>query len=303
MTFDTSDIPASPLEFILRQQDGTELYIKRDDLVHPIIEGNKWRKLKYNIIEVLQKEMKTIISVGGAYSNHLLALSQAGKYYQFQTKGFVYGDYVDVHNFTLSSCRKNGMEIVPLSKKEFLHIKEEGFSNREYEYFVPEGGSNNLSFIGTGELYAELIQQMPDLTHIVLPFGSGGTTAGIYQASLRSIEIIAIPVLKLNPKQHLLKIFHRDFDALKSFDEYHFGGYAKFNQTLLDFITSWYEKYSMVVDPIYNGKALFGLIEKLSHGYFPPYSKIAYIHTGGSQGIVGFNRRFNLNLPEKGMEI
>ena len=86
MTFDTSDIPASPLEFILRQQDGTELYIKRDDLVHPIIEGNKWRKLKYNIIEVLQKEMKTIISVGGAYSNHLLALSQAGKYYQFQTK-------------------------------------------------------------------------------------------------------------------------------------------------------------------------------------------------------------------------
>ena len=247
--------------------------------------------------------MKTIISVGGAYSNHLLALSQAGKYYQFQTKGFVYGDYVDVHNFTLSSCLNNGMEIVPLSKKEFLHIKEKGFSTREYEYFVPEGGSNNLSFIGTGELYAELIQQMPDLTHIVLPFGSGGTTAGIYQASLRSIEIIAIPVLKLNPKQHLLKIFHRDFDALKSFDEYHFGGYAKFNQTLLDFITSWHEKYSMVVDPIYNGKALFGLIEKLSHGYFPPYSKIVYIHTGGSQGIVGFNRRFNLNLPEKGMEI
>ena len=296
-------MPASPLEFILRKQDGTELYIKRDDLVHPIIEGNKWRKLKYNIIEILQREVKSVISVGGAYSNHLLALSQAGKHYQFNTKGFIYGDYVDVNNFTLSSCRNNGMDVVPLPRNEFLHIKTEEYPNKEYEYFVQEGGSNDLAFIGSGELYTELTEQIPDMTHIVLPFGSGGTVAGIYQASSEKVEIIAIPVLKLNPKQHLLKTFHREFPVLKSFDDYHFGGYAKFNQALLDFITFWHVKYSMVLDPIYNGKALFGLIEKLSQGYFPPYSKIAYIHTGGSQGIVGFNRRFNLNLPEKGMEI
>ncbi|MCO6462460.1 MAG: pyridoxal-phosphate dependent enzyme [Saprospiraceae bacterium] len=295
----TWKLPYSPLEKINADYCEISLYLKRDDLVHPTIEGNKWRKLKYNLKNALANRINTLVSVGGAYSNHLLALSQAGKHYGLKTQGYIYGSHADVHNYTLRACRNNGMEIFPIAKSLFEPYKKGMFVLPPDAVFIPEGGSNMLALEGCRELYLEIEDQLPDVTHIVLPFGSGGTTAGIYLAKKPQVDVLALPILKLNPVEHLSRIYTGDFSGLKYSGEYHFGGYARFNDELLTFIKAWHEKTGIVIDPVYNGKALFALCDLVEKKYFPEGSKVVYIHTGGSQGICGFNERYNCALPER----
>lgn len=293
------DFPYSPMERVHDSLKGISLHIKRDDLVHPVIEGNKWRKLKYNLEFALQNGFRTIISVGGAFSNHILALSQAGKIYNLNTRGYIYGAHIDLDNPTLSACRVNGMEVLSVPKTQFGRYKAGEFPLETDEFFVPEGGSNELALRGCAELYHEIVEQKPDVTHIMLPFGSGGTSAGIYRVKRKEIELLVVPILKLNPIEHLGRTFPYVFTGLQYTGDYHFGGYARFNDKLIQFIRTWYEKTGIVVDPIYNGKGLYAFYDLAEKGYFPVGSKVVYVHTGGSQGIAGFNGRFGLGLPER----
>lgn len=292
------DFPYSPMESVDENINRVSIYLKRDDLVHPVIEGNKWRKLKYNLEFSLQNGIRTIISVGGAFSNHLLALSQAGKLYNLNTRGYLNGENVDLNNPTLSVCRANGMEVILIPKVQFGYYKTGEFLCRSDEYFVPEGGSNEFALKGCAELYYEIEHQLPDVTHIVLPFGSGGTTAGIFRVKRADVEILSVPVLRLNPIEHLGRTYHSDFAGLQYSLDYHFGGYARFNDKLIQFIRDWYARTGIKIDPIYNAKGLYALYDLAGKGYFPEGSKVVYVHTGGSQGIKGFNRRFGVSLPE-----
>lgn len=293
---------ASPVEEIylpILKEKGVRLLIKRDDLIHPVIEGNKFRKLKYNLEEIISRGIKSVTTFGGAFSNHLLAASQAGKLFGCETNAFVNSNYADPENSTLKVCRDNGMKLTFLDRQTYkstiINLKSDNST-----YLLPEGGSNDLAIIGCREIIDELSVQIPEVTHFVLPFGTGGTLSGILSARNNNLQIIAVPVLKLNVFEHLKNNFPEiNTSDLIAWDEYHFGGYAKINNELVDFIINWHADTGIIIDPIYNGKALFGLMDKVKNDYFEKGATIIYLHTGGSQGIVGINYRFNLKLPQK----
>lgn len=300
MNLSLSYSPVQELNFDLFKDKGVRVFIKRDDLIHPVIEGNKFRKLKYNLEKITSGQYQTIETFGGAYSNHLLAVSQAGKLINIATRGYINSKYADPENPTLKACRSNGMELVFLDKAGFKTQSETPASSEQYVFTLPEGGSNDLALKGSGEIVEEIITQLPETTHIISPLGTGGMIAGMVISMPGSIRLIAAPVLKMDALIHLQNNFSSiDFNDLEIWDEYHFGGYAKINPELIFFIQDWYTKTGIVIDPIYNGKALYGLFEKIEQGHFPDGSEIVYVHTGGSQGILGMNERFGLDLPIK----
>ena len=297
------DVLASPLERISNQlftKKRVNIFIKRDDLIHPVIEGNKFRKLKYNIEKIIKGQYKVIETFGGAYSNHLLAVSQAGKYINIPTIGYVNAAYADPNNHTLKACAENGMELRLIDKVNFKKLLEEGRGIDNNSYFLPEGGSNEEALKGTSEIVTEILVQLPSASHIVCPLGTGGTIAGMTTTDNKHLKIIAVPVLKMDAVSHLQNKFNQlDFDDLEIWPDCHFGGYAKIQPELIDFIKTWYDDTNIVIDPIYNGKALYGLFDKINNDHFPEGSNIIYVHTGGSQGIYGMNERFGLKLPVK----
>ena len=297
------DVVSSPLERIsnaLFTKKGVNVFIKRDDLIHPVIEGNKFRKLKYNIEETIKGQYKVIETFGGAYSNHLLAVSQAGKLFNLKTIGYVNANYADAKNHTLKSCAENGMELKYLDKIQFKTMLEEGRGKENNSYFLPEGGSNKEALRGTSEIVSEIVSQFSGVTHVVCPLGTGGTVAGMTNNSNKHLKIIAVPVLKMDAVTHLQNKFtNLDFKDLEIWPDYHFGGYAKIKPELIAFIKEWCEETGIVIDPIYNGKALFGVFDKIRNDHFAAGSNIVYVHTGGSQGIYGMNERFGLKLPVK----
>lgn len=292
-----SSFPFSPLQRIETVSTAVELYIKRDDLIHPLIEGNKWRKLKYNIQAILDKNIRKVVTFGGAYSNHLLATSQAGRIYGFETRAYVNAPYADPSNPTLSACISNGMKIDLVDRTEFRRLQAIN-KMQDDGYILPEGGSNEAALKGCSEIYMEIISQLPDVSHIITPMGTGGTATGINMVKDPDIRLIVIPVLRLNGRIHISRLFgQQSFSEQDFWSSYHFGGYARYNDSLIHFIKQWFRDHHIVLDPVYNGKALYGLIEKIGQYYFPEGSKIVYLHTGGSQGILGFNQRHKQNLP------
>ncbi len=297
------DVDQSPLDEIFFDFPGAKkirLFLKRDDLIHPVIEGNKFRKLKYNLLEILNGDYKLIESFGGAYSNHLLAVSEAGRLLDLPTRGYVNGIYADHNNITLTTCRGNGMELIFLNKAEYKARSESINDHDEFIFTLPEGGSNDLALKGSGEIMDEILLQIPDTTHVICPLGTGGTIAGMVSNNSSAIQLIAVPVLKMDTFKHLNRIYPAiNFSNLEIWDDYHFGGYAKISDKLIGFIRNWFTEKRIVIDPIYNGKALFGLFDKVSKGHFLAGSRIVYVHTGGSQGILGMNARFGLGLPVK----
>lgn len=300
MNFDTAPSPLERITNDLFTQKKVNVFIKRDDLIHPFIEGNKYRKLKYNLIETLKGNYQVIETFGGAYSNHLLAVSQTGKWLNIPTIGYVNATYADPNNYTLKACAENGMELKFLDKTQFKKMLEEGRGSEKNSYFLPEGGSNVRAMKGTSEIVNEIILQLPGVTHIVCPLGTGGTIAGMTSSDNKPLTIIAVPVLKMDTVTHLQNKFnYLDFSYLEIWPDYHFGGYAKIKPVLIDFIKTWYGDTNIVIDPIYNGKALYGLFDKIQNDHFAGGSNIVYVHTGGSQGIYGMNERFGLDLPVK----
>ena len=291
---------ASPMEkirFRNSEKAGVNFYIKRDDLIHPVIEGNKFRKLKYNLLEIIKTGAKEVVTFGGAFSNHLLAVSQAGKMFDFKTKAIINATYADKTNYTLSNCIANGMELELCDKNKFRELRD-FYKSQKSVYYLPEGGSNNFALKGCAEIADEIYEQLPQATHVIIPFGTGGTAAGMIQNMKPEVRIIVVPVLKLNVLDHLNDSFPDVItDDITVWDDYHFGGYAKINLELIEFIKEWFGSTNIIIDPIYNGKALFGVVEKISSGYFPSGSNIVYVHTGGSQGIHGINARYKINLP------
>lgn len=297
--------PLQQLNEPIFETHNVNVYIKRDDLIHPHISGNKWRKLKHNIIDAKKRNKSLLISFGGAYSNHIHALAHAGKEFGFNTLGIIRGEY-DPSNPTLQYAQSCGMELKFISRLEYKQRHDAQYlSDLEKSYpdsvVIPEGGTNELALLGFSDLIDEIPRSQSD--YLICPCGSGGTSAGLLANCDETQTVVSIPVLK--KAQYLYEeITHlagNNKTNLQFFDEYHQGGYGKINPQLLDFIQVFYQQHGILLEPIYSGKMMMAFYDLLEKGHFKRGSSITLLHTGGIQGIDGMKQRglIPINWPIK----
>ena len=273
--------------------NGVELFIQREDLRHPFISGNKWWKLKYNIEEAKRLKAHCILTFGGAYSNHLAATAFACEENGLKSIAVVRGE--EVENSTLSFCKEHGMELRFVSREEYRlkqYDTEEGF------FVIPEGGANEFGVKGCTEI---LDERAHEFDYIIDPCGTGNTLSGLIISSSVHHKVLGFPVLKGDEfLQDEVELNLNHFSSSKKnwqliFD-YHFGGYAKVNDELFNFILDFQQRYKIALDAVYTGKMMYGVFDLLGKYAFPVGSKILLIHTGGLQGNKGIKERFGVDL-------
>jgi 1-aminocyclopropane-1-carboxylate deaminase len=273
--------------------NGIELFIKREDLLHPVISGNKFRKLKYNLLAAKDQNKKILLTFGGAFSNHIVAVAGAGKEFGFETIGVIRGEELEekiYENPSLSVAQQFGMKFVFVSRdtyrlKETPEFLEEMQSQFGDFYLLPEGGTNELAIKGCEEILNELDSEF---SYVCTSVGTGGTVSGIINGSSSNQNIIGFSSLKGDFLQNDIAKFAKQKNWSVNC-EYHFGGYGKVTRELIDFMNSFYLEHAIPLDPIYTGKMMFGILDLIQNDFFPPNSKILAIHTGGLQGILGMN--------------
>ncbi|CAM1360824.1 1-aminocyclopropane-1-carboxylate deaminase [Tenacibaculum soleae] len=282
------------------EEKKVELFIKREDEIHPFVSGNKFRKLKYNVSEAKDQQKKSLLTFGGAFSNHIVATAVAGSLSGFKTIGIIRGDELGnnfgktiAENSTLREAYKNGMEFKFVSRSIYRDKTSEEFINdlrKEFGdfYLIPEGGTNELAIKGCKEI---LNEEDENFDYICCAIGTGGTIAGLINSTKKHQKVIGFPALKGDFLQQEVKRFANNKSNWSLQTDYHFGGYGKYNEDLIRFINEFKEQVKIPLDPIYTGKMLFGIIEMIKENKFPENSKIIAIHTGGLQGIDGVNQK------------
>jgi len=282
--------------------NGISLTIKREDLIHPFVSGNKFRKLKYNLLQAKAESQTTLLTFGGAFSNHIAAVAYAGKEQGFETIGVIRGDELEdkiSENPTLQFAQDCGMRFEFVSREEYRMKSEISFlENLKHKfgsfYLVPEGGTNELAIKGCQEI---LTEEDAQFDFICCAVGTGGTISGIINSVLPHQKVLGFPALKGDFLINEIRNFVQN-ENWELITDYHFGGYGKVNQELIAFINQFYAAYQIPLDPIYTGKMVFGVMDLIQKNYFAENSKILMIHTGGIQGIQGMNIRLaNKQLP------
>ncbi|MEN9876920.1 MAG: 1-aminocyclopropane-carboxylate deaminase [Bacteroidota bacterium] len=282
---------------------GISLVIKREDLIHPFVSGNKFRKLKYNLLQAKAENQSTLLTFGGAYSNHIAAVAYAGKENGFQTIGIIRGDELGdkiESNPTLKFAQECGMQFEFVSRETYRLKTEATFLEQLQQqygafYLIPEGGTNAFAIQGCEEI---LTPEDASFDYVACAIGTGGTISGIINSVLPHQKVLGFPALKGNFLQDEIRNFVRQ-DNWELITDYHFGGYGKVTNDLIDWINQFYEQTQIPLDPVYTGKMVFGIVDLITKNYFPENAKILLIHTGGLQGIQGMN----LKLINKGLPI
>lgn len=285
----------------LLKTHGVRFSVKREDTLHTEISGNKWHKLKYNIDEMKRQGFDLAASFGGPFSNHLHALSFAGKELGFKTIGFVRGEVQQPLNPTLQDATNWGMQLIPVSREVYrqknkLELIEKLIAPFSPCYVIPEGGANKLAVKGCSELAEIISQQALDIDVICAPCGTGATLAGLVSgASVK--KILGFSALKNN---HDLE---GDINALLTecgtsekqnwqlIHDYHFGGFAKITSELVVFMDEWLEQTGITLDPIYTAKMFYGICDMIKKGCFKKGEHIVALHTGGLQGLRGMQAK------------
>lgn len=274
------------------------VFIKREDLLHPQISGNKFRKLKYNLIKGRQLNQRTLLTFGGAYSNHIAAVAAAGHEFGFNTIGIIRGEELlgkINDNPTLRLAQQQGMRLVFISRADYRRKTEPNFiqalQNQFGEfYLIPEGGTNPLAVQGCTEILTAQDKQQFD--YICCAVGTGGTIAGLIESSTDQQMVLGFPALKGDFLQAEIQQWTQKTNW-ELVPGYHWGGYAKTTPALLQFVQDFYGQNGIEIEPVYTGKMLFGIFDLIQQGYFPAHSQILVIHTGGLQGNL--STRFNLS--------
>jgi 1-aminocyclopropane-1-carboxylate deaminase len=284
---------------------GVELYLKREDEIHPFVSGNKYRKLKYNLIEAEKLGVKILLTFGGAYSNHIAAVASAGNELGFKTIGVIRGEELKEKVFfnpTLNFAQQCGMRFEFVSRENYRDKTSEAFINNLKDkfgdfYLIPEGGTNTLAIKGCEEILTKTDKYFD---YICCAVGTGGTISGLINCSKPSQQVLGFPALKGDfLQQDISRFVYKTNWKLTT--DYHFGGYAKINEELIAFINEFSSSQDILLDPVYTGKMMFGIFDLIEKGFFPKGTKILAIHTGGLQGIVGMNailKKKNLPLIE-----
>ncbi|UII35087.1 pyridoxal-phosphate dependent enzyme [Fulvivirga ulvae] len=281
-------------------EKGVRLFIKREDKIHPFVSGNKWRKLKYNLLKAREDGHKTLLTFGGAFSNHIYAAAAAAKEAGFESIGVIRGDELADKplNETLSFAKYNGMKFHFVSREDYRIKHEELFITGLKEqfgefYLVPEGGSNHLAIRGCEEIVDDQVKRFD---FIGLPVGTGGTISGIISASDKYQQVIGFSALKgdflIDEVKNFLSSYQINRPVSLNWQietDYHFGGYAKTTPELINFIKRFEADHHIPLDQVYTGKMMFGLYDKIRKGYFDEGVKILAIHTGGLQGRRLYN--------------
>ncbi|MEO9474564.1 MAG: pyridoxal-phosphate dependent enzyme [Cyclobacteriaceae bacterium] len=286
--------PIVDINYAEAATQGISLMLKRDDLIHAHIMGNKWRKLKYNLEEANRLGCKTLVTFGGAFSNHIAATAAAAHEHGLKSIGIIRGDELNENsNPTLQKAAENGMHFEFVSRESFRELKNNLIAVQEAHpdaYVLPEGGTNHLAIKGASEITSEI---NVEYDFILCPVGTGGTMAGILKALPSEKKVIGISSLKGAWIQREFQALLQQNQIIKKnwviLEDYHFGGYGKTDDTLINFINYFLNEYKIQLDPIYTGKMMFGVCDLIQKGFFPPKSKIVVLHTGGLQGIAGFN--------------
>ncbi len=274
------------------QADGPaiRLGLKRYDRLHPLVSGNKWRKLKYNLLAARERNLNTLLTFGGAYSNHLYATAAAGQVFGFRTIGVVRGDELAdaPRNSTLAFCESCRMTLHFVSRTDFRRKDDPAFIASLLArygpcYVLPEGGTNELAMKGTAEIVPEIIAQLsyaPD--YVCCPVGTGGTVAGLIESAPPEMTVLGFLSLKA-PDFQLPRIVSptTNFHLMT---DYHFGGYAKTTPELLNFIRAFEQRTGILMEQVYTGKMLYGIYDLARQGYFPDGATVVAVHTGGLQG-------------------
>lgn len=281
---------------------GLELYIKREDNIHEFISGNKYRKLKYNITEASRLGFNSLLSFGGAYSNHIAAVAYAGKSFGFNTIGVIRGEELEdktENNPTLKFARSCGMKLKFVTREDYKKRSDDAFIMhlvKEFGsfYYIPEGGTNIQAVKGCEEILTE-----PDkaFDYVCCAVGTGGTISGLINASEPHQKILGFPALKGSFLSDNISKFvtRKNWELI---GDYHFGGYAKINIDLIAFINQFKREHGIPLDPVYTGKMMYGIMDMIRLNKFPKGSRILAIHTGGLQGIAGMNAKLKLKkLP------
>ena len=281
---------------------GVSVTIKREDRIHRMISGNKYRKLKYNLLEAREKGCSKLLTFGGAFSNHIAAVAAAGNEFGFETIGVIRGEELEskiANNPTLSYSASQGMTFKFVTRSQYRLKGDASFIDKLKEefgsfYLIPEGGTNDLAVKGCEEI---LTQEDQEMNYICCAVGTGGTISGFINASNKDQMVLGFPALKGDFLSEDIRKFATR-DQWKLITDYHFGGYGKINQELIGFINEFKMKYQIPLDPIYTGKMMFGIFDLIKKGFFPKGSQILAIHTGGLQGIEGMNQKLKQkNLP------
>lgn len=264
----------------------------RLDVLHPVMSGNKWYKLKYSVQQAQQNGYDTILTFGGGYSNHLVATAAAAHEAGLKSIGFVRGVYDNLTS-TLQTCKEYGMQLIPISHEEYkLKTDEAWLQHVRYKYpnafIVPEGGANEWGRTGAATI-AEYINDA--YTHICTSIGTGTTFIGLRNALPSDVQIWGYAPMKggVYLKDEIAQYFNNDNWQL--FDNWHFGGFGKVNDELLSFMNEFYKTADIPLDVVYTGKMMYGIRQQMQQGIFPQAANILCIHTGGLQGNTSVKDR------------
>lgn len=300
----------SPLEKIthpLFKQFGLEVFIKRDDLIHPIISGNKWRKLKGNLVQAKQLGKKGILSFGGAYSNHIHALAYACFSEKLPCIGVIRGEEFYQQNTTLKQAAQWQMQLKFVDRQTYRmrhhpdYLAELAKEFPDY-FIVPEGGTNIYALSGMAEVIEELEQQV-EFDTLITATGSAGTISGLIAADNNKHQLIGIPVLKqgeylVNEIKRLFPKNCQKFNNWQLRTEFHRGGYGKFSAADAERIVEFIDTTGIPFEPVYSGKMLLAFLDMMLAGEFKQGQRIVLLHTGGLQGLNGLAERGKINLAQ-----
>lgn len=292
--------PLQKIEDLIYDKHQLEVFVKRDDLIHLEISGNKWRKLKYNFEKFKSGKYDAVLTFGGAYSNHIAATAAAGRMFHIPSIGIIRGEELnETSNATLSKANADGMNLVFVSREIYDQRYERIYHEELRREFgnvliIEEGGANFLGAQGVAELVQEIAFE-PD--YLYTAAGTGTTAAGLLLGTKTS-KIIAVAALKNGSFliDEIGKILYYSFfddelvaDYLKRLTletEYHFGGYGKYTDELLDFMQSWKVKTGIALEQVYTAKMIYAFEQDILANKIKPNSKVVLLHTGGLQGIL-----------------
>jgi len=287
--------PKNSINQSLGDVDGHSIVVKREDLTHPIVSGNKFRKLKYEFQQVLNRDIPLVITYGGAFSNHLAATAALGKMLGVQTLGIVRGEEWQTkisESTTLFYCQQQGMQLYCVSRTSYSQKESaeevQQILKKKIKYkLIPEGGTTPLAIRGCTEILND-----KDLSFdvVCVSVGTGGTLIGLSKAAREAQRILGFNALNNSSVENFISS-QSDVSNWEINSDYTFGGYAKTTPTLITFMNTFYQQYKIPLDPVYTGKMLFAIFDLIKSGKWKWGKRILVIHTGGLQGIAAMNHQ------------
>lgn len=271
-------------EFFLEKH--LRVFVKEDYLTHPQLSGNKWRKLKYNLIDATNIGKSKLLSFGGAYSNHVYALGGVAKHTAFEVHCIIRGEELnETCNDTLAYAHENGVNLHFVSRTAYRDKERIAAEFGDEFYVIPEGGSNDAALIGVSEVIDEILDVMtPDV--LIAAMGTGGTVAGLLSNNKFRGKVLGIPVLKNGNGlvEDVRNLVDFDENRLELRTDFHCGGYGKITNALRDFLADFSVKHGINLDLIYTAKLFMAVYELVRNDYFSPNQQIVIYHSGGLRG-------------------